>query len=1050
MLNDGGFAMEVAAPLSRSNLSPPSVAQPLPNSSVPTVLRPDDLDDVVVGETPSTIMPKVGEKFEGFAIIAELGRGSFGRVFLAHQTDMADRLVALKVTLEFFDESQTLAALQHSNIVPIYSAHGENRLRALCMPYFGATTLADICRGLKTANRLPLSGKHFVNTLEMRRASTRTGESSDNSQSSLGSAPHDQPLPAPLTAEVPGARPTFDLLSGYTFVEAVLWIGARLADGLAHAHERGVIHRDVKPANVLLADDGRPMLLDFNLSADKHRGSPARGGTVPYMAPEQARAHLDGQTETLDGRTDVYALGLVLYELITGRMPYPRHKDLKPETIRQMLAERQGPPPPMSSINPDVTPAVEAIVGKCMAFDRVDRYASALALEEDLERQLAHKPLLHVAEPSIKERVAKWCRRHPKASSLGTLAAGAAVLVGAMGFGLVQYQHKIAQQDAQLARQSAEAKLTAFFADTDQLRHELIRPPEGESRSRTLTAARAALGQYGLPDRADWRNGPLVSTLGPEDAARLTGRLEELLALLTQAELDRVDNKDVTEQANGLMKLSDAAATFAAMNDRPHYWWKQREPILKLAGDVAGAAAAATAANERQPATTFDRYLTGVELYQSGKYAESAKLMEALTTSQPQHFGAWFVLGASQYRLHRDAEAVTSFTTCIALNPKSGTAYYDRGYACYRGGNCSAALRDFRQAQELSDADGEIALKIALCLRALHKDDEAESIYAKLITDENWQLRALVARADSRKHRGDHQGAAADRAAAIKLSAVSALDFNSRGAAHMARKDYDGALADLRRAEELNPGLELALLGQAEILADRLKTPRTQEAIAALERLLARSPDSPKALASRAVYLARLKRTDEALADAQRCLAICNLPFIRYQIAGVYALTSDRPGHAKEALRLLTGAIRQQASLARELAGDPDLKTLRELPEYRTLADAVKSLASMDCLTRQVTCVPCMLTLNALAGMIYDDAGGTAAHVGCVRISAGTNPEGQGCPLMKRDSDAQVESSCFDCSGTPRRSGTIRDSVDGSPNHHEFRAGRYIRGRRRQ
>src|SRR5207249_109242 len=113
---------------------------------------------------------------------------------------------------------------------------------------------------------------------------------------------------------------------GLSYVEAVLWIGARLADGLAHAHDRGVIHRDLKPANILLTDDGQPMLLDFNLSDDARlQGSPAAagmGGTLPYMSPEQLRAFVD-RTRSLDARTDLYALGVILYELLTRKHPFP-------------------------------------------------------------------------------------------------------------------------------------------------------------------------------------------------------------------------------------------------------------------------------------------------------------------------------------------------------------------------------------------------------------------------------------------------------------------------------------------------------------------------------------------------------------------------------------------------------------------------------------------------------------------------------------------------------------------------------------------------------
>jgi eukaryotic-like serine/threonine-protein kinase len=936
---EAGSSMDVTTPREVAEIIS---GRPLPTSSVATVLRVDVDDNLGTG-TPSQPFPEIGDEFEGFVIIGLLGHGSFGRVYLARQTEMAGRLVALKITSEFFDETQTLAQLQHTNIVPIYSTHGDGPLRALCMPYFGATTLGDVCKELKLAQDLPTSGKHFVSTLELRRVSTHADEMSGAWESSNGSVQSDRPSWLPTVAV--GPQPTFELLSQYTFVDAVLWIGARLADGLAHAHERGIVHRDVKPANLLLADDGRPMLLDFNLSADRHRLGAVRGGTVPYMAPEQLQAQLESRPAVIDGRADVYALGLVLYELLAGRSAYPSHKGNKPDVVRQMLKERRVSPPPLRASNTSVTPAIEAIISKCLAFDPYDRFPSARAMQEDLDRQLAHQPLRYATEPSIKERATKWCRRHPSATSLGTLGGVAAAAMIALGFGLTQYREQIDAQNVQLAQQTAEAELTTFLADTDQLRHELIRPPEGEFRTQTLSAARAALAKYGIPDRADWQAGSLVASLPPGETIRLKDRVAELLALLTQAELDRTDPKDVAARAPDLMKLSDTAAEVYTTGSRPHYWWSQREQILKLAGDISGAVDAAAAVKSLKPGSAMDRYLSAVELYRAGRYADGVALLSDLTRTEPQHFGPWYVLGACQSRLHRDDEAILSFTMCIGLNPKSYVAYVNRGHARFRGQR-ESALEDFQFAQDLGDTDPELDVQVAKCLIGEHQYAKAEEICESLIAQDPWRLRALVIRAEARRKSDNPTGAAEDYSAAIKLDAVTAADYIARGSARRLTNDMVGALDDFRRAEQLNPKSDSALMNQAYVLSDRLKKPL--EAIAVLDRLLERSPDSPNALAGRAVLLARVGRVDDALRDAKHCLKICQLPIIRYQVAGVYALTSDRPGHAKEAMRLLSEAINEQGLLMRELEDDPDLTSIRSRPEFQRLAEAAKALKSMD------------------------------------------------------------------------------------------------------
>src|SRR5262249_54291926 len=172
---------------------------------------------------------------------------------------------------------------------------------AVCMPYLGPVTLADALRGLQERRSLPDSGKALAETLRSRRSPSLPDSREPDSAAGSGTAP-----PEPATA--PGLK----TLEGLSYVEAVRGLGARLADGLAHAHERGIRHRDLKPANVLLADDGQPMLLDFNLAEDTklRSGAPAAfvGGTLPYMAPEQLAAFLH-RSGGVDARGDVYALG---------------------------------------------------------------------------------------------------------------------------------------------------------------------------------------------------------------------------------------------------------------------------------------------------------------------------------------------------------------------------------------------------------------------------------------------------------------------------------------------------------------------------------------------------------------------------------------------------------------------------------------------------------------------------------------------------------------------------------------------------------------------
>src|SRR5262249_46287240 len=157
------------------------------------------------------------------------------------------------------------------------------------------------------------SGKELVSTIIARKSTVRDTDSPTVGKRRPANQPPDAPTKG-APGEQAGLPPSncstanLEILQGLSYVEAILWIGSRLADGLAHAHERGIVHRDLKPANVLLSDEGQPMLLDFNLAQDTKPGSATLalvGGTLPFMAPEQLVAYRD-ETINPDPRSDLY------------------------------------------------------------------------------------------------------------------------------------------------------------------------------------------------------------------------------------------------------------------------------------------------------------------------------------------------------------------------------------------------------------------------------------------------------------------------------------------------------------------------------------------------------------------------------------------------------------------------------------------------------------------------------------------------------------------------------------------------------------------------
>jgi serine/threonine protein kinase len=427
--------------------SQPSAAprEVLPRSAEPPQLTPEQLH---------RLMPRVGTSFLGFHLVAELGRGASGRVYLARQGDLADRQVALKVTADEFDEPYALAQLQHTNVVPIHSAHRAGPLCAVCMPYFGATTLADVIRDLTGRPGVPASGMDLLTTLYDRRSSKRStirrAESAEDltRPSRYRPAPKGEPTATPPPPPVSASKATsiLRMLESIGFVDACLWIGSRLADGLAHAHDRGILHLDLKPANVLFTDEGQPMLLDFNMSRDTKRlgaSVEAVGGTLPYMAPEHIEAFMGGDVE-VGARADTFSLGVILFELLARRRPYPPAIDRPAE---ELIAARRAGPLPLRPLNRAVSPAVESIIRKCLEPDPERRYPSAQDLGDDLRLQLAHRPLRFAPEPSPKERLHKWFRRHPRLGSWTTAVIATVAAFSLIGWALAAGHRSVASAD---------------------------------------------------------------------------------------------------------------------------------------------------------------------------------------------------------------------------------------------------------------------------------------------------------------------------------------------------------------------------------------------------------------------------------------------------------------------------------------------------------------------------------------------------------------------------------------------------------------------------
>jgi eukaryotic-like serine/threonine-protein kinase len=345
---------------------------------------------------PSTPIrfPKPGETFLDFHLLHRLGRGGFAEVYLATEGRLGGRLVAVKLSRRGSAEAEILGRIQHPNIVPIHSIQDDSdtRLTAVCMPYVGSATLCDVLDAVWRSKSPPTHARIILDTIKNLPHAVETSGSQDESNRVL--------------------------LKG-NYVDGIRHLGARLADALAYVHGRGICHRDLKPSNVLMSPAGVPMLLDFNLSADARQPAAPFGGTLPYMAPEQLQAtdpESPKPAASPDPRDDIFSLGVILYQLVTGEHPFgPIPIEIDTPSLRRNLIERQARGAvPARERNASVDRAFSDLIQRCLAVEPEKRPQTAIEIRTALSEALAPRP-----------RAQRWIARNP----LKVLAVGLVVML---------------------------------------------------------------------------------------------------------------------------------------------------------------------------------------------------------------------------------------------------------------------------------------------------------------------------------------------------------------------------------------------------------------------------------------------------------------------------------------------------------------------------------------------------------------------------------------------------------------------------------------------
>lgn len=890
-------------------------------------------------------MPICGQRLFGFDLIKELGEGSFAKVFLAHQTELADRPVALKVSPSLQEEPRTLARLQHTNIVPIYSVHQTNGLQAVCMPYLGSLTLSNVVKDL-TQNRgtFPESGRHLLSTLFGRYPTLMESKK----RKATGSAKSTDPEPS-TDSGIAAAElfaPILHMMSNFNHVQAVLWIGARLADGLAHAHERGILHLDLKPANILLTDEGQPMLLDFNLAVDLNGpisvAAAVMGGTLPYMSPEQLEAFRGGK-RAIDGRCDLFALGVILFELLTGQLPFTIRRGRMGQVVSAMIAERTKGPPSPAAINTAISPAVDALIRKLLEPDPSRRYQSAANLREDAERQLANRPLKFAPDRSPGERLRKWRRRHRSLATACLVGLVACVFLLLPATVVAIRQNQIAERKLQV--ETAEAQLAAgeFGREARTVQALLATRGNRDLLNRGIERGKVVLDRYGIGHDPAWMQQPLFTRLPPDRQNQLRADLGEMLLLMDRGEQLRAgDAADASGRLEALRKALEwnrLAEACYPDGKIPALLARHRAQLLAALPEESRSSSA------RELSTTGDdAYHEALAYVLAGRYRDALTSLLLFTDANPRNFQAWFLRGHCHDILTQWADSATCWAVCTALEPDMPWTWFNRGIVRMQQRDHRGAESDFTKALDLQSDWLEAKMNRAIARKARQNYAGALEDMNEVIDREGAPVRAWFIRAEIKDLSGKKEAAQRDRVEGMKREPNDELSWSTRGYARMTSEPKE-ALKDVEQALALNPSSRKALINKSIILSEFLNRP--EEAVAVLDRFLKWYPDNVGARAGRGVVLARIGECDKARRDAKECLLQERTPFLQFQLAGLYAQISrhEKGNDAKdEAQRLLGNALRSGFTDLQTWKADHDLDPLRGEAEFKRLQGVLAGL----------------------------------------------------------------------------------------------------------
>lgn len=633
-----------------------------------------------------------GARLDEYELIEKLGEGGFGQVWRARDHELG-RDAALKILgrgvgterdLQRLErEAATASRIDHDGVCTVYAARLDGAVPYIAMQYV---------RGL------------------------------------------------PLSRVISAARERDDEMVelGDGGVQPLLGVAAQVADALHAAHEAGIVHRDVKPANIMIRPTGEAVVLDFGLAREVHAESESLSwelrGTIGYMAPEQ----LDGGAH-LDRRADVHALGVLLFECLTLARPYSGRG------LEEIAAAiREAPPPDLRRASRHVSRDLSAVVEQCLEKNPSRRYATALEVADELRRVAAREPV-RARPPSRVRRLVARVRRRPAAAALLVLTAAVLFGAGALAVWFDDKTDELALAEETAAARDLERRIElgflalASYEPEEALREfaratrrhptslevvagealaliDLGRPEEAVERVRGLAADNPELRCVLAGAEARVRDGAPPTSSGEPTATSPLGWF-----LLGQMHLLRAGHGDDRDAADAALEAMERACLTAPHARAIYHFGRAR--AAGVSGDALAAQASAEALEQLWPDSAAAAFFAGFALHGGGDAEGAVRHLRRAVALDDRFAFARIGLAGALIDAGRPQEGLDEYAIVLEANPRDQTACFNSALACERLDRPREAADFYRRGLDLDP--GFTAMRRNLVDLLLRLDDVA-------------------------------------------------------------------------------------------------------------------------------------------------------------------------------------------------------------------------------------------------------------------------------------------------------------------------------------